>query len=392
MAAKTLSGITVLDLTSYLAGPFGGTLLGDLGADVIKIEPPGGDMMRHYPSTLEGESRAYLGANRNKRGIVLDLKKPAASAVFVRLRERADVVLHNFRPGVAERLGIGYEQVAKHGRSIVYCGLTGFGTSGPLANHPGFDQVLQSMTGIAAAQGADEGVPHVVWGSVVDYYAASMVAMSICAALYNREKTGQSQRIDASLLRSALALQSGRMIWAEREGRDVTRDLRGGRLAGIHATKQGYLYLQAQTPKFWQSLCDLLGLPELATDPRYDDMRKRKQREAELLPLLHEALRKKTAVEWEELFQSRVPCTVVRGIEEMFDHPQVKAEGLVATHSHPQLGSFRAMTGPVRCQEGRYDSPDRRAPMLGEHTDEVLHECGYTDPELEVLRAEGAIQ
>ena len=392
MASSALSDITVLDLTSYLAGPYGGTLLGDLGANVVKIEAPGGDMMRNYPSSLEGESRAYVGSNRNKRAIVVDLKSAEGLAVFDRLLAGADVVLQNFRPGVAERLSLGYERLVGINPRLVYCSLTGFGTSGPMADHPGFDQVLQSMSGIAAAQGADEGVPHVVWGSVVDYYAASMVAFAVCGALYAREKTGQPQQIETSLLRSALALQAGRMVWARDEPREVSRDLRGGRLAGIHPTKEGHLYLQAQTPPFWRALCELAGLDGLAEDPRYDDMRKRKAREDELVPILRGALAKRTAIEWEEIFGSKVPCTVVRPVEDMFDHPQVLAEGLIATHDHPTLGSYRTMTGPVRLQSGRNDKPDRRAPLLGEHTDELLVESGYTAADIEMLRAHGAVR
>jgi crotonobetainyl-CoA:carnitine CoA-transferase CaiB-like acyl-CoA transferase len=392
MASKTLSGVTVLDLTSYLAGPFGATLLGDLGADVIKIESPDGDMMRHYPSSLAGESRAYVGANRNKRGMVIDMKKPAGQAAFHRLVARADVVIHNFRPGVAERLALDYERLQQLNPRLVYCALTGFGPTGPMAGNPGFDQVLQALSGIASAQGAVEGEPHVVWGSAVDYYSASLLAMAICGALYQREKTGEGQQIDASLLRSALAMQSGRMVWARDEPRQLDRDLKGGRLNGIHPAKQGYIYLQAPTEAFWASLCELTGLSPLAADPRYDSMKKRKEREAELLPLLHEALQQRTALEWEQLFGTRVPCAAVRGIEDMFEHPQVLAQGLVATHDHPTLGSYRAMTGPVRMDGGRADAPDRRSPLLGEHTDEILAESGFTAGEIAQLRAAGAVQ
>lgn len=392
MASQALSGVTVLDLTSYLAGPYAGTLLGDLGANVVKVEAPGGDMMRHYPSTLPGESRAYIGANRNKRGIVIDLKSAEGLEVFDRLVRGADVVIQNFRPGAAERLSVHYERLVQLNARLVYCSLTGFGSTGPMAGHPGFDQVLQCMSGIAVAQGADEGVPHVVWGSVVDYYAASLLAMSVCAALLTRDKTGKPQRVENSLLRSALALQAGRMVWADNEPREVARDLRGGRLAAIHPTKEGYLYVQAQTPAFWRSLCQLTGLDELADDPRYDDMRKRKEREDELVPKLRAALARRTAEEWEQIFQAKVPCTVVRPIEDMFAHPQVLAEKLVAHHEHPSLGGFRAMTGPVLFDEGSDETPDRRAPMLGEHTDEVLQEHGFSAAEIAGFRRDGAIQ
>ncbi len=392
MAHHTLQGITVLDLSSYLAGPFGATLLGDLGANVIKVENPQGDMMRHYPSSLPGESRAFIGSNRNKRGIVIDLKHPEGRATFHRLVEDADVVIHNFRTGVAQRLDIHYERLQQLNPRLLYCALTGFGTTGPMATAPGFDQVLQSFTGISSAQGATEDAPRIVWGSVVDYYASSLIGMSICAALFEREKTGRGQEIDVSLLRTALAMQSGRMVWAEGEDRHVDRDLRGGRLNGIHPTKSGHIYLQAPTQPFWESLCELTGLSHLTNDPRCESMKQRKQHEEELLPILRGALMQRTALEWEALFGQRVPCSAVRGIEDVFDHPQVLAQGLVATHPHPTLGSYRAMTEPVRMNGGRTVSPDRRAPILGEHTDEVLAAHGFTPEAIAALRAAKAVQ
>ncbi len=392
MSTTTLAGVRILDLTSYLAGPYGATLLGDLGADVIKVEAPIGDAMRQYPSSLPEESRAFLGGNRNKRAMVIDLTSAGGREVFLTLVERADVVIQNFRPGVAKKLGVDFASLSKRNPRIVFCALTGFGQSGPMAGHAGFDQVLQAMTGVAHAQGADEGEPHIVWGSVVDFYAAALVALSVSAALYNREKTGRAQEIDASLLRSALAMQAGRMVWAEKESREVQRDLKPGRLAGIHPTKEGYLYLQAQTPKFWEALCELTGLQELARDPRYDTMRKRKELEHEVVPRLRAALAKRTALEWEQLFGSNVPCAAVRTIEDMFEHPQVLAQELVATHDHPEVGRYRSMTGPVRMYGGADDQPDRRAPMLGEHTDEILREHGFDDAAIARLRAERSVQ
>lgn len=392
MALCTLNGVRVLDLTAYVAGPYGATLLGDMGADVIKIESPDGDTMRHYPSSLPGESRVYVGANRNKRSIVMDLKNPQAKAVFKRMVSDCDVVLHNFRPAAAARLGVDWPNLKAINPRIVFCNLTGFGNTGPMADSPGFDQVLQSMTGIAHAQGAQTGAPQILWGSVVDFYAASMLAMAVSAALFDRERTGEGQNIDVSLLRSALAMQAGRMVWARDESREVERDLRAGRLAGIHPTKEGYLYLQAQTPKFWTALCELTGLHDLANNPRYDDMKKRREHEDEILPRLRAALATRTALEWEAIFAEAVPCTAVRRIEDMFDHPQVLAQGLVSTHEHPTLGAYRAMSSPVVIDGGRGSSPDRRAPMLGEHTDELLRQFGVDDAGIRALKDCGAVQ
>ncbi len=394
MPLHTLAGIRVLDFSSYVAGPYSATLLADMGADVVKVEIPGGDMLRHYPSTLEnGESRYHLGINRNKRGIVLDLKRPDGVRTCHELLKTADVVIHNFRPGVAEKLSLGFDMVKQLQPRIVYCSLSGYGLTGPSAGRPGFDQVLQCMTGIASAQGADTGAPSIVWGSIIDYYAASMTAMAISAALFDRERTGHAQFVETSLLRSALAMQAGRLVWAESEGRDVERDLKPGRISGIHPAKDSYIYLQAQSPPFWKALCEFTGLSHLVGDTRYDDMKKRKQREDELVPQLRTALAKRTATEWEALFGERVPCAVVRDLEDMFDHPHVEAQELVVTHSHPKVGSYKAMVGPVSIDgtEGRDRSPERRAPLMGEHTEEILRQAGLDTGQIEALRKAGAI-
>ena len=384
-----LSGIRVLDLSAYIAGPYACSLLADLGAEVIKIEPPVGDTLRHYPSTLEQESRCFLGTNRSKLGMVLDLKKPDAQAVLGRLVETADVLVHNFRPGVPDRLGIGYERLRELNPRLVYCALTGYGEAGPLKDKAGYDQVLQSLTGICAFQG-QPGEPQIVYGSVVDYYAASLIAYGVSAALYHRERTGEGQQLDVSLLGSALAMQSGRFIWAESEGRAVGRDLRSGGVTGIHPTKEGSLYISANTPHFWHALCELVGLPELARDPNYDTVRKRARHADELLPRLRGALRSRTAIEWEELFGERVPCGAVRPIEDMFDHPQVLAEGLVTALEHPAVGHYRGFSRPVHF--GRTPCSDPyAAPGLGQHTAELLARYGYSAEEVQHLRDCGAI-
>lgn len=392
MTRPTLAGVRVLDLTGYIAGPYAAALLGDLGADVIKVESPEGDTLRGYPSTLPGESRAFIGVNRNKRGMVIDLKSADGAALFRRLVDRADVVLHNFRPDAAARLKVDFDSLCALNTRIIVGALTGYGQVGPWRSRPGFDQVLQSMTGLSHCQGADGGEPKVIWGSVVDYYAASMLAMAVCAALFDRERTGRAQEIDVSLLRSAIAMQAGRLVWASGEPRDVERDLRSGRLAGIHPTREGWLYLQAQTPRFWTALCELTGLAHLAADPRYDDMRKRKEREDELVPLLRAALASRPALEWEALFGDRVPCAAVRSLEDVFELPQVLAQDLVVEHEHPVLGRYRATRAPVRIGDGRGPGTERRAPLFGEHTVEVLRDLGCTDAEIERLIERAAVR
>ncbi len=384
-----LDGIGVLDLSAYIAGPYACSLLADLGAEVIKIEPPQGDALRHYPSTLSQESRGFLGTNRSKRGIVLDLKKPEGQEVLLRLVASADVLVHNFRPGVASRLGIDYERLRERYPRLIYCALTGYGESGPLKDQAGYDQVLQSISGICALQGAPGG-PQIVYGSVVDYFAASQIAYAVTAALYRREQTGEGQSVGVSLLASALAMQSGRFVWAEHEPRDVSRDLRSGGVSGIHPTKDGGLYLSANAPHFWQSLCELIGLPELAQDEAYDTVRKRSQRADEIVPKVRAALRSRTALEWEEVFGDRVPCGAVRAIEDMFDHPQVLAEGLVTEFEHPNIGRYRGLAKPLKFS-GTSDPEPYAAPALGQHTAEVLTQYGYSQTDLQRLRELGVI-
>jgi crotonobetainyl-CoA:carnitine CoA-transferase CaiB-like acyl-CoA transferase len=386
---SALDGMVVLDLTSYLAGPYGCALLGDQGAEVIKVEAPDGDMMRRYPSTLKGENRAVLGANRNKRSIRLDLKSEAGRAAFLRMVEGADVVVHNFRPGVAESLGIDYETLRAHRADLVYCSLTGYGSSdGPMRSHPGYDQMLQCFTGMALAQGVSVGSPQILRGSIVDFYASALLAQGVIAALLHRARTGAGQHVEVSLLRSAIALQVGRFVWADSEPRDVQREPDSGQASGAVPTKEGYLYFQAGTAKFWTALCEVIGLPELATDPRYDTLVKRAQQGPVLMPQIKEALLARTAVEWEEAMVGRVPVVALRDIGEMFEHPQVLAEGLVTEHDHPEVGHYRTMTTAVKMGAGEVATT--RAPLAGEHTDEILARFDFTTAEIDSLRRTSA--
>jgi crotonobetainyl-CoA:carnitine CoA-transferase CaiB-like acyl-CoA transferase len=385
-----LTGVRVLDLSSYIAGPYGCSLLADLGAEVIKVEPPGGDPLRQYPSTLAEESRAFVGTNRSKRGITIDLKCAGGLEILRRLVARADVLVHNFRPSVPSRLGIDYETLKAANPLLIYCALSGYGESGPLREKAGYDQVLQCFTGMCTFQGARGAKAEIVLGSVVDFYAASLIAYAVSAALFHRERSGQGQYVSLSLLGAALAMQSARFIWAQGEGRGVERDLRSGGITGIHPTADGEIYLSANTPHFWRALCTLVGLPELAADSNYDTVRKRAKRAAEIVPLVRSALGQRTATEWEGIFGEQVPCCAVRAIEDMFDHPQVLAEGLVATLGHSRAGSYRGLRKPLKFSAAPGPEPFG-APSLGQHSDEILSGIGYTGDEIAELRKLGAI-
>ena len=387
-----LSGITVLDLCSYLAGPYGCTLLADLGATVIKIEAPQGDQLRQFPSSLPGsDSRFFIGANRGKLALCLDLKQKEGLAALHRMVEQADVLVENFRPAVPARLGVDYPRLRKINPRLVYAGVSGYGDDGPLSDKGGFDQVLQCLTGMTVFQGGGIDQPQLVLGSVVDYFTSALVAYGVAAALFRRERTGKGQYLALSLLRSALTMQAGRFVWADGEGRNAVRDSGTGGLTGIHPTKQGMLYISVHSNHFFQAMCELVGLPELGRDPRYDSMRKRAAETPALVPLVREALAARTALEWEELFGERVPCAAVRPIEDMFDHPQVLAQDLVATVDHPAVGSYRTMTKPIAFADTPGPAP-AAAPLQGQHSDAVLARFGFTAAEISALREQGAVK
>lgn len=369
-----LTGIRVIDMSAYIAGPYGCSLLADQGAEVIKIEPPTGDNLRKYPSSLATESRAFLGVNRSKLAAVLDIKNPEDLQTLLSLIASADVLVHNFRPTVAPRIGIGYEQLRALNPRLIYCAVSGYGESGPLKDKAGFDQVLQTMTGMAAMQGKQDGPPEVLYGSVVDFYASALVAGSVASALFERERSGLGQFVGVSLLDAAMTMQSTRLVWAENEGREVGRDMRSGGITGIHPTKQGYLYISANTPHFWNALCEKTGMTELLGNERYDTVRKRAQHHAEIVPLLHQALAARTALEWEALFGEEVPCAAARTVEDMFDHPQVQSQGLIGTYQHPVVGQYRALRRSVRFERTPGPEPFA-APTLGQHTDIIRAEA-----------------
>jgi crotonobetainyl-CoA:carnitine CoA-transferase CaiB-like acyl-CoA transferase len=385
-----LAGVRILDLSGYIAGPYGCTLLADQGAEVTKIEPPEGDNLRKYPSTLAAEGRAFLGVNRGKLGIAIDLKQPQGREVLLKLVREADVLVHNFRPSVPGRLGIDYEPLREINPRLIYCTLNGYGDSGPLKDKAGYDQVLQAMTGMCAMQGTPQE-PEITYGSVVDYYAAALLAGGVASALYQRERTGLGQRVGISLMRSALAMQSSRFVWAEGEGREVYRDMRSGGITGLHPTREGSLYLSANTPHFWAALCELVGLPQLADDPRFDTVRKRAEHAGEIVPMLREALARRTALEWEALFGERVPCSAVRQIEDMFEHPQVLAEGLVQRFDHPLVGSYRGLSRAISFPDAAMPQP-LPAPTFSQHADDVLARHGFSQAEIARLRGDGVIR
>jgi formyl-CoA transferase len=368
--------------------------LATYGAAVVKVEPLEGDALRGYPSTLPGHSRYFLGINRGKRSLALDLKHPDGLAVARRLAGVADVFVESFRPGVAARLGLDEPGLRAANPRLVYCSISAYGQQGMLADRPGLDPVVQCYGGLAAEQGAPDGeAPALVRGSLVDYYTGSLAASGILLALLARDRTGAGQRVETSLLDGVLAMQAGRLFWAEaQEPATEVRDLLGDRVSRIYPTADGYLYLYAELPKFWEGLCRTLDLTGWLDDPRLRTMVGRHRHKAELIAEITERLAGRGAAEWEARFAAAgVPCTRIRGIPEMLTDPQAGANGTLATATHAAFGPVRYLGVPVRLTDTPGAAP-APSPGVGEHTDAVLREAGYGEGDIARLRAAGVIR
>ena len=389
-----LQGLRVVDCSAIIAGPIATAFLATYGADVVKLEPLEGDALRGYPSTLPGLSRYFLGINRGKRSLAIDLKHPDGLAVARRLARTADVFVESFRPGVAARLGLDEPTLRGDSARLIYCSVSAFGQTGPLAERPGLDPVVQSYGGLAWEQGAAEkDIPELVRGSLVDYYTGSLAVSGILLALIDRGRTGAGQRVETSLLDGVLAMQAGRIFWAEgAEPPEAVRDLLGDRVSRIYPTRDGHLYLYVELPKFWTGLCRTLGLEAWLDDARLATMVGRHAHKAELIRAITERLAERPAVEWEARFaEADVPCTRVRSVPEMLVDPQALLNGTLATIPHPALGPVRALGVPVRLA-GTPGAPASPPPALGEHTDAILAEAGIPGAEIARLRQTGVVR
>jgi crotonobetainyl-CoA:carnitine CoA-transferase CaiB-like acyl-CoA transferase len=389
VADGPFAGLRVLDFGTFVAGSFGASLLGDLGAEVIKVEALDGDPARLVPPFFGTESRFYIGLNRNKRGMAIDVRSAAGREIVRRLVERADVVTENFRPGAARGLGLDYETLSALNPRIILCAASGFGTAGPLAPQPAFDGALQALAGIAKANERISGVAAHSAVLMVDYTTAFLSLGAVATALYHRERSGVGQKIELSLLQSAMTLMTTVNCRAlEMEPQGTT----GGYPYRLFETADGAVFVGVAQNKFWPPLCRALGVPELASDPRYRDHAERGTRAAELNVVIEPLFKGLTSSEAiARMNREGVPCGPVSTAEALFDHPQVAAMEMRQPVTHGTVGPMEVCGAPFRFLE----TPARvrrAAPALGEHNREVLAELGYTEREVEELERGGAVQ
>lgn len=392
-----LSGLTVIDLGRHLAGPTCAMWLGDLGADVIKIENPehGEDARGSGPPFFNGESAFFLSANRNKRSLALDLKRPEGQEVFRKLATTADVVVENFRPGVMDALGIGYRRVSETNPKVIYCSISGFGADGPFADRPGLDQIIQGFSGLMSVTGFEGGEPVRVGIPIADLVTGLLGAYGVLAALQARERTGKGQEVTTSLLEGMvgmLAFQAVRYLNGAGAPPPAGNHHPINAPYGVYKTKDGYITLGATGEKRWAKLLEVLDLPELAEDPRFTTNGGRHEHRFELAELLETRLRRRTSDEWEVIMnQAGIPCGPIYTMDQSLEHPQVHHRQMVVEKPHPTMGTVRLLGLPVKLSKTPGDIR-LVPPQLGQHTDEILRAIGLDESEIARLRDEGVIR
>jgi crotonobetainyl-CoA:carnitine CoA-transferase CaiB-like acyl-CoA transferase len=391
--AGPLDGYRIVDLTSNVAGPLATMILADQGADVIKVEAPdGGDATRAGGDRRNGFSASFLNNNRNKRSIVLDLKTAGGREALLRLTAGADVFVQNFRPGVADRLGVGEEPVRAVAPKIVYVSISGFGEGGPYATKPAYDPVIQGFSGLATVQaGSDEVRPRLLRTILPDKLTAITASQAITAALLARERTGEGQHVRLSMLEAVLAfLWASDMTGQTFVGDEPARQEPAPAFDLIYETADGYMTVAALTDRQWAGLARVVGRPEWLEDERFRTPALRHKNIDSRLELTQAALMARPAAEWlEALTAAGVPCGPVLTRSQVIRHPQVAALGLVVETEHPRAGRLRQTRATARFSQ---TPPEirRGAPALGEHTEEVLAELGYTAAAIAALRLENS--
>jgi crotonobetainyl-CoA:carnitine CoA-transferase CaiB-like acyl-CoA transferase len=391
-----LAGIRVLDLTRVLAGPFCAMMLGDMGAEVIKVEEPGkGDDTRSWPPFVEGESTYFMSVNRNKQSVTLNLKAPEGRKIFQALARKSDVLLENFRPGTMDKLGFGYRALARLNPRLVYCSVSGFGESGPEAHRAGYDLVIQAESGVMDLTGFPDGPPVKVGNSVGDLVAGMSAAHGVTLALLARTRTRRGQKVEISMLDVMAALLTYQAGIYFGTGQRPTR--RGNAHPSIvpyevFRAADAFVVLGVANNSLWARCCGALGRPELTQDPRFDTEAKRVQNRGTLVPLLNEILGTRAASEWVKQFEAvGIPAGLIKSVAEVCESEHLKARGMIVTLPHPRARQITVMGVPVRL----HATPGKAAtapPVLGQHTDAILQKLvGLKKPAIARLRALGVV-
>ncbi|HKI98419.1 MAG TPA: CoA transferase [bacterium] len=392
-----LEGIKVLDLAGMWAVPGAAMYLADQGADIIKIEPPHGDECRRVLTLppINGESRAHWMINRNKRGVSIDLRLPEGRAVLHRLAGDADVLMHNYRPGAPEKLGVDYATLNALNPRLIYVAFSPYGSEGPYATARGYDLLVQAAAGILGRRSLPDGTPRAAGIWAVDMTTAPMLAYAVALALIERGRTGRGQRIDGSLLANAISLQMVELIRAQGSEEPAgTQDLGTQAVFSAYRCADGrYLQLAVVSDKEWRNLCSALEREALASDARFASQKARQEHSGELRAVLAEVFATRSATTWSERFLAcDVPSMAVLSPAEVFESPQASENELFVTVQQPEVGAVEMMNVPFRLGDTASGSrPIRPAPRFGEHTDAVLLEAGYTPADIAALRSAKAV-
>lgn len=369
-----LDGLLVLDLTTHLSGPFCGMQLADLGADVIKIESPQGDAIRGAPPFIEGESACFMLWNRNKRGIRLDLKDKDDLAIFWEMAERADVVLENFRAGVIKRLGIGWEALHARNPRLVLGSISGFGQTGPYSSRGGFDLIIQAMSGLMSVTGPKDGPPYRIPLAISDVGAGLYLTIGVLAALQARQKTGEGQWVETSLLEATVSLgvyEAANYFANGKRPEKLGQGHRGSSPYQVFKTADGWMTIGASQQNFFRTLCGLVGRPELVEDPRFTTNAMRVKNNDAIVAVLQEQVGKKTTAEWMTALEAAgIPAGPVLHHDEVFTDPQILARGMVAEVEHAKAGRQKTLGLPIK-MSATPTQMRRAAPTLGQHDAEL---------------------
>jgi len=395
---KPLSDLTVLDLSRVLAGPYCSMMLGDLGADVIKVERPElGDDTRHWdPPSAGGEAAYYLCVNRNKRSLTVNLKEAEGREIIRELARKSDILIENYKVGTLDKMGLGYEEIKKINPGIIYCSITGFGQNGPYKDKPGYDFMIQGMGGIMSFTGDPEGPPMKVGVAIVDITAGLFASSAILAALRHREKTGVGQFIDIALLDSVVAwlanVGSNYLISGQLPRRFGNAHPNIVPYEPFMAGDGVYIALAVGNDPQWRKLCKLAGIEELAEDPRFATNAARVNHREDLIPIIQKKMLDRPAEEWlQVLDENKIPCGPINTLDKVFSDPQVLAREMVADVPHPTAESFKMVASPMKFTETPCEIT-RHPPLLGEHTDEILKEMlDFSEERIASLKASGTI-